>query len=141
MKFKVKVHFHVFFFFPGVEMMMNPSMSSTNSNGDELMSLEAEITELQRENARVESQMLRLKSDINAMESQLSNGERVRKLRLVETGNWLYNFIFSSALTLHVKWSRNACLNLINIFLFFLCYFYFIFRPFFFILTFCNLSA
>lgn len=63
-------------------------VSNTNSgNGDELMSLEAEITELQRENARVESQMLRLKSDINAMESQLNQGERVRKLRLVEVGS------------------------------------------------------
>lgn len=41
------------------------------------MSLEAEISELQRENARVESQMLRLKSDINAMENHLSNGEKV----------------------------------------------------------------
>lgn len=63
-------------------------VSNTNTgNGDELMSLEAEITELQRENARVESQMLRLKSDINAMESQLSQGERVRKIRLVEVGS------------------------------------------------------
>lgn len=41
------------------------------------MTLEAEITELQRENARVESQMLKLKSDINAMESHLSHGEKV----------------------------------------------------------------
>lgn len=69
-------------------MMMNPAMNNTNPpNGDELMSLEAEITELQRENARVESQMLRLKSDINAMETQLSQGERVRKLRLFEAGS------------------------------------------------------
>lgn len=41
------------------------------------MTLEAEISELQRENARVESQMLKLKSDINAMESHLSHGEKV----------------------------------------------------------------
>lgn len=61
-------------------MVSNPNPG----NGDELMSLEAEITELQRENARVESQMLRLKSDINAMESHLNQGERVRKIRLVE---------------------------------------------------------
>lgn len=46
-------------------------------NGEDLMTLEQEITELQRENARVESQMMRLKSDINAMESHLSHGERV----------------------------------------------------------------
>lgn len=52
--------------------------------GEDLMSLEAEITELQRENARVESQMLRLKSDINAMESHLSHGDRVRTYGMVE---------------------------------------------------------
>lgn len=46
-------------------------------NGEDLMTLEQEITELQRENARVESQMMRLKSDINAMETHLSHGERV----------------------------------------------------------------
>lgn len=49
---------------------------ATGANGEDLMSLEAEISELQRENARVESQMLRLKSDINAMENHLSNGEK-----------------------------------------------------------------
>lgn len=48
-----------------------------NGGGEDLMTLEAEITELQRENARVESQMLKLKSDINAMESHLSHGEKV----------------------------------------------------------------
>lgn len=67
-----------FFPFIGLEMMMNPN---TNANGEDLMTLEAEITELQRENARVESQMLRLKSDITAMESQLGN-DRVRNLVL-----------------------------------------------------------
>lgn len=41
------------------------------------MTLEAEISELQRENARVESQMIKLKSDINAMESHLGHGEKV----------------------------------------------------------------
>ncbi|CAH0554537.1 unnamed protein product [Brassicogethes aeneus] len=45
-------------------------------NGEDLMTLEAEISELQRENARVESQMLRLKSDINAMETHLTHGEK-----------------------------------------------------------------
>ena len=58
-------------------MMMNPN---TNANGEDLMTLEAEITELQRENARVESQMLRLKSDITAMESHLGN-DRVRNIQ------------------------------------------------------------
>lgn len=51
--------------------------NSSSSSGEELVSLEAEITELQRENARVENQMLRLKSDINAMESHLNHNDRV----------------------------------------------------------------
>ncbi|XP_062541351.1 suppression of tumorigenicity 18 protein-like isoform X2 [Armigeres subalbatus] len=49
---------------------------STAATGEDLLSLEAEISELQRENARVESQMLRLKTDINAMESQLGHADR-----------------------------------------------------------------
>lgn len=52
-------------------------MNMQTGNGEDLMTLEQEITELQRENARVESQMIRLKSDINAMETHLSHGERV----------------------------------------------------------------
>jgi septal ring factor EnvC (AmiA/AmiB activator) len=48
--------------------MENPSM----------MTLEAEINELQRENARVESQMIKLKTDISQMETHLNHGERVR---------------------------------------------------------------
>ncbi|KAJ8680065.1 hypothetical protein QAD02_015852 [Eretmocerus hayati] len=44
--------------------------------GEDLYTLEAEITELQRENARVESQVLRLRSDITAMENQLKHGEK-----------------------------------------------------------------
>lgn len=50
-----------------------------SGNGEDLITLEAEISELQRENARVESQMLKLKSDINAMESHLGHGEKVCK--------------------------------------------------------------
>jgi hypothetical protein len=45
--------------------------------GEELVTLEAEITELQRENARVESQMLKLHTDITAMEAHLRHGEKV----------------------------------------------------------------
>ncbi|XP_048479701.1 myelin transcription factor 1 [Plutella xylostella] len=56
--------------YSGMEMNMQ------TGNGEDLMTLEQEITELQRENARVESQMMRLKSDINAMETHLSHGER-----------------------------------------------------------------
>ncbi|CAG9799776.1 unnamed protein product [Chironomus riparius] len=52
-------------------------MNAPNTNsGEDLVTLEAEITELQRENARVESQMIKLKSDINAIESQISVGDR-----------------------------------------------------------------
>ena len=47
------------------------------ANGEDLYTLEAEISELQRENARVESQMLRLKTDINAMEAHLKHGDKV----------------------------------------------------------------
>lgn len=48
-----------------------------NGGGEDLYTLEAEISELQRENARVESQMLRLKTDINAMEAHLRHGDKV----------------------------------------------------------------
>lgn len=52
-------------------------MEQNPNGGEDLMTLEAEISELQRENARVESQMIKLKSDINAMESHLTHGEKV----------------------------------------------------------------
>ncbi|XP_053947888.1 uncharacterized protein LOC128856603 [Anastrepha ludens] len=60
---------------------INNNVPSTNGGngsgvGEDLNTLEAEISELQRENARVESQMMRLKSDINAMESQLNTSDR-----------------------------------------------------------------
>lgn len=55
----------------------NTSGSGTASGqSEDLYTLEAEITELQRENARVESQVLRLRSDITAMENQLKQGEK-----------------------------------------------------------------
>ncbi|KDR21940.1 Myelin transcription factor 1, partial [Zootermopsis nevadensis] len=44
--------------------------------GEDLITLEAEITELQRENARVESQMLKLRTDITAMEAHLRHGDK-----------------------------------------------------------------
>lgn len=62
-------------------------MNMQTGNGEDLMSLEQEITELQRENARVESQMMRLKSDINAMETHLSHGERVNNGLLLSIPN------------------------------------------------------
>jgi len=56
----------------------NSSGSGTAGvQSEDLYTLEAEITELQRENARVESQVLRLRSDITAMENQLKHGEKV----------------------------------------------------------------
>lgn len=56
----------------------NSSGSGTaGAGGEDLYTLEAEITELQRENARVESQVLRLRSDITAMENQLKHGDKV----------------------------------------------------------------
>ncbi|XP_076761137.1 uncharacterized protein LOC143429396 isoform X3 [Xylocopa sonorina] len=49
---------------------------AASGQSEDLYTLEAEITELQRENARVESQVLRLRSDITAMENQLKQGEK-----------------------------------------------------------------
>ncbi|XP_047510317.1 myelin transcription factor 1 isoform X3 [Pieris napi] len=76
-------------------------------NGEDLMTLEQEITELQRENARVESQMLRLKSDINAMESHLSTGERENQLMSQRNNNLneYYESLRNNVITLleHVK--------------------------------------
>lgn len=46
--------------------------------GEDLYTLEAEITELQRENARVESQVMRLRSEVSAMENHLKQGDKVR---------------------------------------------------------------
>lgn len=73
-----------------------PSAGGTNSasgatNCDDLSTLDAEITELHRENARVESQMMRLKSDINAMETHITHGDRVRKCRLVEANAIIFH--------------------------------------------------
>ncbi|KAL1398634.1 hypothetical protein pipiens_008804 [Culex pipiens pipiens] len=52
---------------------------------EDILTLDEEITELKRENARVELQMLRLKSNINAMESQLSNNNEPAKLLEIGT--------------------------------------------------------
>jgi septal ring factor EnvC (AmiA/AmiB activator) len=61
-------------------------MNAPNANGEDLVTLEAEISELQRENARVESQMIKLKSDINAIETHLTQGERVRVIAKAQVG-------------------------------------------------------
>lgn len=51
--------------------------SATNGVGGENFSSNAtDVTDLQREKAQVELQMLRLKSNINAIEFQLNHNER-----------------------------------------------------------------
>lgn len=55
---------------------------TASGQGEDLYKLEAEITELQRESALVESHMLRLRSDITAMENQLKQGEKVSTVLL-----------------------------------------------------------
>lgn len=47
------------------------------TNGDNFSSNATDVTDLQREKAQVELQMLRLKSNINAIEFQLNHNERV----------------------------------------------------------------
>uniref|UniRef100_A0A182NAH4 Myelin transcription factor 1 domain-containing protein n=2 Tax=Anopheles dirus TaxID=7168 RepID=A0A182NAH4_9DIPT len=75
--------------------------------GEDLLSLEAEISELQRENARVESQMLRLKTDITAMETQLSHAERENETVVGQRGNvtGYYDHLRNNVITMleHVK--------------------------------------
>ncbi|XP_068899617.1 myelin transcription factor 1 isoform X6 [Tenebrio molitor] len=77
------------------------------NNGEDLMTLEAEITELQRENARVESQMIKLKSDINAMENHLSHGEKETQALTQRTNNLneYYESLRNNVITLleHVR--------------------------------------
>ncbi|XP_026742834.1 myelin transcription factor 1 isoform X2 [Trichoplusia ni] len=87
--------------YSGMEMNMQ------TGNSEDLMTLEQEITELQRENARVESQMMRLKSDINAMETHLSHGDRENQT-LIQRNNNLneyYESLRNNVITLleHVR--------------------------------------
>uniref|UniRef100_A0A182XYA4 Myelin transcription factor 1 domain-containing protein n=1 Tax=Anopheles stephensi TaxID=30069 RepID=A0A182XYA4_ANOST len=62
-----------------------PSDGGTNVPTEDILALDEEITELKRENARVELQMLRLKSNINAMESQLNHNNN-HEPKLLEIG-------------------------------------------------------
>lgn len=62
-----------------------PVGGSGQPPAEDILTLDEEITELKRENARVELQMLRLKSNINAMESQLSNNNEPAKLLEIGT--------------------------------------------------------
>ncbi|XP_066902815.1 myelin transcription factor 1 isoform X3 [Halyomorpha halys] len=64
--------------------------NGAGGNSEDLFTLEAEISELQRENARVESQMLRLKTDITAMEAHLRHGpQSADKVNKESTGGGL----------------------------------------------------
>ncbi|XP_075969320.1 uncharacterized protein LOC142972265 isoform X3 [Anticarsia gemmatalis] len=87
--------------YTGMEMNMQ------TGNSEDLMTLEQEITELQRENARVESQMIRLKSDINAMETHLSHGERETQTMIQRNNNLneYYESLRNNVITLleHVR--------------------------------------
>lgn len=53
------------------------SSGPAGGQGEDLYTLEAEITELQRENALVESQVMRLRSEVSAMENHLKQGDKV----------------------------------------------------------------
>jgi hypothetical protein len=61
--------------------------------GEDLITLEAEITELQRENARVESQMLKLRTDITAMEAHLRHGDKVSIGLKLLSSSFIFKFL------------------------------------------------
>lgn len=72
---------------------LEPSQGSTvGPGGEDLITLEAEISELQRENARVESQMMRLRTDISAMEAHLRQGDKVSRER--SQGRTEHNIVY-----------------------------------------------
>ena len=53
--------------------------------GSEMMSLEEEISHLQKENSQVDSQLHRIKSDVGGMETDASSEDKVRdKLQQAE---------------------------------------------------------
>lgn len=76
----------------GAGQVNTSGSGSIGPQGEDLYTLEAEITELQRENARVESQVLRLRSDITAMEHQLKHGEKVSSITQSITDHSLMPF-------------------------------------------------
>lgn len=51
--------------------------NSNSASGENFSSNATDVSDLQREKAQVELQMLRLKSNINAIEFQLNHNERV----------------------------------------------------------------
>ena len=58
------------------EHSSHPNIGLDNSH-DDIRVLDDEISELQDYNAKVESEMLKLKLDINHMEEQVKSSERV----------------------------------------------------------------
>lgn len=58
------------------EHTTHPTMGLDNTHED-IRVLDDEISELQEYNTKVESEMLKLKLDINHMEEQVKNSERV----------------------------------------------------------------
>ena len=58
------------------EHSVHPALGLDNSHED-IRVLDDEISELQEYNAKVESEMLKLKLDINHMEEQVKSSERV----------------------------------------------------------------
>ncbi|KAK7873481.1 hypothetical protein R5R35_011826 [Gryllus longicercus] len=84
-----------------------PAANGGAGSTEDLMTLEAEISELQRENARVESQMLRLRTDITAMEAHLRHGDKETQV-LTQRNNNLneyYESLRNNVITLleHVR--------------------------------------
>lgn len=57
----------------------NTSATNGVGGGENFSSNATDVTDLQREKAQVELQMLRLKSNINAIEFQLNHNERVSR--------------------------------------------------------------
>lgn len=58
----------------------NGSAMNGVGGGENFSSNATDVTDLQREKAQVELQMLRLKSNINAIEFQLNHNERVSQI-------------------------------------------------------------
>ena len=57
-----------------------------------MMSLEDEISHLQKENSRIESQLSRMKGDVSSSEGEVAADERVSKINLV--GFFNHNDLF-----------------------------------------------
>ncbi|KAK3919083.1 Myelin transcription factor 1-like protein, partial [Frankliniella fusca] len=86
---------------------LTSGVGGTGAPGEDLNSLEAEISQLQRENARVESQMLRLRTDITAMEAHLRHDKEPQVLAPPRASNFTdyYENLRNNVMTLleHVR--------------------------------------